>query len=147
IKVGHGRAQDMEAVPPNPPAEADPAIVQLIAEARAQFVETMNDDFNTPAAMAGLFEFNKIVNTLLNNEAPAAQGTLEALDTFYREASGQVLGILPERAATAANGDREAALIRLLIDLRAEARRHKDFATSDAIRDHLKALGVILEDG
>ncbi len=132
---------------PNLPQGADEGVAGVIAEARAAFVAAMDDDFNTAAALAGLFEFNKIVNTLLNAEAPVAQGTLQAIDAFYGETAGQVLGVLSGQSATVANADREAGLIRLLIELRAEARKRKDFATGDAIRNRLAALGVALEDG
>lgn len=129
------------------PSGSDPALVKTIDEARAQFIETMNDDFNTPAAMAGLFDFNKTVNTLLNGEAPMARETLEAIDAFYREVGGQVLGVIPDQSTGSVNAEREAGLIRLLIDLRAEARKRKDFATGDSIRTRLSDLGVTLEDG
>ena len=127
---------------------ADSGVETAIAEARAAFIAAMDDDFNTAAAIAGLFEFNKIVNTLLNAESPATRAALEAIDAFYREV-GSVLGIIPE-TATASSGDnaeREAGLIQLLIELRAEARKRKDFATGDAIRARLAGLGVTLEDG
>lgn len=132
---------------PGLPEGADGGMLQAIEDARAAFVEAMDDDFNTPAAMAGLFDFNKIANTLLNSDAPIQRGTLEAIDGFYRETGGQVLGVIPERASTLANGDREAGLIRLLIELRAEARKRKDFAAADSIRSRLAELGVTLEDG
>jgi cysteinyl-tRNA synthetase len=57
-----------------------------------------------------------------------------------------VLGIIPDQAESIANADREEGLIRLLIDLRAQARENKDWATADAIRDQLKELGIALED-
>jgi len=123
------------------------AFAAAIAETKSQFLQAMNDDFNAPAAIAALFDFGKVVNTLLNAETPAGRATLEAVDALYREIGGQVLGILPQPGAAVANAEREAGLIRLLVELRAEARRRKDFAASDAIRDRLKALGVSLEDG
>jgi cysteinyl-tRNA synthetase len=132
---------------PSLPAGADPAVLAAIASALAAFVEVMDDDFNTPAAMAGLFEFNKIVNSLLNGETPAGRETLAAIDAFYREAGGQVLGVIPDQAVNSSSAERAAGLIRLLIDLRAEARKRKDFAAGDAIRGRLAELGVALEDG
>jgi len=58
------------------------------------------------------------------------------------------LGIVPTQAAGgAANAEREGGLIRLLIELRAQARARKDFGQADAIRDQAKGLGVVLEDG
>jgi cysteinyl-tRNA synthetase len=118
-----------------------------LESARAAFVTAMEDDFNTPTAIAGLFDFNRSVNTLLNSGEPIAKETLEAIDMFYREAGGQVLGVIPDKASGSVNAEREAGMVRLLIELRNRARQNKDFATSDTIRDQLKALGVILEDG
>ena len=126
---------------------SDAAIAQAVAEARANFVEAMDDDFNTPVAMAGLFDFNKTVNTLLNGETPITRETLETIDTFYRETGGQVLGVIPDRVSASVDGAREAGLIRLLIELRADARKRKDFAAADSIRGRLTELGVTLEDG
>ncbi len=132
---------------PELPAGDDSGMSQAIAEARASIIEAMDDDFNTSAAFAVLFDFNKAVNTLLNADASAARGALEAIDAFYRETGGQVLGVIPETASTAGDAEREAGLIRLLIELRAEARKRKDFATSDAIRNRLAELNITLEDG
>jgi cysteinyl-tRNA synthetase len=118
-----------------------------IAEARAAFIAAMDDDFNSAAALAGLFEFNKIVNTLLNAETPATRGALEAIDAFYRDLNN-VLAIFPDSSvASDTNAEREAGLIQFLIELRAEARQRKDYAAGDAIRKRLAELGVTLEDG
>ena len=129
------------------PEGSDANVSAALAETKAKFLEALNDDFNAPAALAVLFDFGKVMNTLLNADTPAGRATLEAVDTLYRELGGHVLGIIPEQTSTAANAERESGLIRLLIELRAEARKRKDFATSDAIRDRLKAMGVTLEDG
>jgi cysteinyl-tRNA synthetase len=129
------------------PEGSDAALADELAGFKARFGEAMDDDFNAPAAVAGLFELSRLVNSLLNAERQPARGTLEAVDTLYRELGGQVLGIVPERGAAGASAEREAALIRLLVDMRAEARQRKDFATSDAIRQRLAEAGVLLEDG
>jgi len=127
--------------------DADDSLTAAIAETKGKFVEAMADDFNAPAAIAVLFDFAKVANTLLNAEAAPGRASLEAVDALYRELAGQVLGILPEATTTTESAEREAGLIRLLIEMRAEARKRKDFAQSDAIRDRLKEIGVILEDG
>jgi cysteinyl-tRNA synthetase len=106
----------------------------------------MDDDFNAPAALAVLQEMTRQVNILLNEEGPHSQGTLAAIDKLYRELGGDVLGIIPDQADSSANAEREEGLIRLLLELRANARAQKDWATSDQIRDQLRALGVVLED-
>ncbi len=129
------------------PGGEDGNVAAAIAETKSKFVEAMEDDFNAPAAIAALFDFSRVANTLLNAEAPPGRAALEAVDALYRELAGQVLGLLPEPATTSASAEREAGLVRLLIEMRAEARQRRDFAQSDAIRDRLKELGVILEDG
>ena len=122
-------------------------IKTALDEVRANFVAAMDDDFNAPAAIAALFDLSKLANTQLNTEITPTRPALQAIDAVYRELGGQVLGLIPEQAAVSVNAEREAGLIRLLIEMRAAARQHKDFAQGDAIRDRLKALGVVLEDG
>jgi cysteinyl-tRNA synthetase len=128
----------------------DSGLVEMTAladEARRRSIEALQDDFNAPVAIAALFEFARGVNTLLASETPPGQAALDAADTVYREIGGQVLGIVPEQAASGANAEREAALVKLLIELRAEARQQKNFALADSIRERARSAGVILEDG
>lgn len=108
----------------------------------------MNDDFNTPGALAALFDFAKQVNTLLAAHPRPHDETLNAIAAFYWELAGDVLGVLPvESADPGGSAAREETLIRLLAEIRAEARARKDFATSDRIREQLGQAGVALEDG
>jgi cysteinyl-tRNA synthetase len=86
------------------------------------------------------------VNALINEGGPQTQGTLAAIDALYRKLGGEVLGIVPEREEGAADAAREDGLVRLLIDLRNQARANKDWATADTIRNRLKELGIALED-
>lgn len=130
----------------SPGAEAGGDVGALVAETRRRCLEALDDDFNAPVAIAALFDFSRSVNTLLNAEASPGSAVLEAVDGLYREIGGQVLGIVPERAASDASAEREAGLIRLLIELRAEARAHKDFAMADSIRERARRLGVVMED-
>lgn len=126
--------------------EPNPHILTLLDEFKGNFTEKMDDDFNAPAALATLQEMTRQVNILLNEEGPHSQGTLAAIDKLYRELGGDVLGIIPDQAESSANAEREEGLIRLLLELRANARAQKDWAMSDKIRDQLRALGVVLED-
>jgi cysteinyl-tRNA synthetase len=72
---------------------------------------------------------------------------LNAINDTYNLLGGEVLGIVPVTSdLTGANAEREAGLIEMLIDMRAQARVRKDYAQSDAIRDRLAGLGVQLED-
>jgi cysteinyl-tRNA synthetase len=125
---------------------------QAAASYDEKFHAAMDDDFNTPGALAVLFELARDINKLREESAPAkAGGSAEAasLGATLRRLGG-VLGLLQRepraflRGGTA--GGLSDAQIEALIARRAEARRNKNWAESDRIRDELKAQGVILED-
>jgi cysteinyl-tRNA synthetase len=82
----------------------------------------------------------------LNEQGPQTQDTLAAIDQLYRELGGDVLGIVPDTIEGSASAEREAGLVRLLIELRAQARANKEWVTADTIRRQLNELGVVLED-
>jgi cysteinyl-tRNA synthetase len=116
-----------------------------IEKHRARFIEAMDDDFNTPAAIAALQEFTREVNTLLNSDQGVGRPTLAAIDALYRQLGGEVLGLVPDEE-TSASAEREEGLIRLLIELRQQARARQEYQTADQIRARLAELGVTLED-
>ncbi|MGQ9502552.1 MAG: cysteine--tRNA ligase [Anaerolineae bacterium] len=126
--------------------DIDAAFAEVIRYHKEQFVTAMDDDFNTPQALAVLFDFGREVNTLLNSDRVVTRATLEAIDNFYRVLGGTVLGLIPENLSTSAESGLEAQLMELIIRLRAEARARKDWATADAIRAELAQLGIVLED-
>lgn len=117
----------------------------LVEDVRRRFREAMDEDFNAPAALAVLFDFTREVNSGLGMEKGPGREDLEAFARLYRELASDVLGVLPKKGP--ASGDRESPLIRLLMDLRNEARARKDWALSDSIRDRLAKVGIVLEDG
>ena len=127
--------------------EASDEVGAMLNAAKEEFIEKMNDDFNSPAALSALQDLTRKVNTLLNEGEALSSGSLQAIDDLYRDLGGSVLGLVPDSAESNANAEREAGLIRLLIDLRAQARDNKEWATSDQIRDQLTELGVALKDG
>ncbi len=130
-----------------PAGEASAETIALLEKIKTNFIAKMDDDFNAPAALAVLQELTKQVNKMLNEGSAQTVGSLTAVDHLFRELGGEVLGIIPDEAAGSnADANREAGMVELLITLRAQARANKDWATSDQIRDQLKALGVTLED-
>ncbi|MBQ7170525.1 MAG: cysteine--tRNA ligase [Synergistaceae bacterium] len=110
----------------------------------AKFAEAMNDDFNTAAALGVLFDVVYLINTSLKENAtlPADFFTLSksALDEY-----DSILGVIGSDDAETEH-DEESAEIERLIQERTEARKAKNFARSDEIRDSLKARGIVLED-
>ena len=108
-----------------------------VSPAKAQFVEAMDDDFNTPRALAAMFELAREINRGKDEGADV----LGAQDTL-RELSG-VLGIsLYETAETSAAGP----FVQMLVNVRTELRAARQFDIADSIRDRLSELGVTIED-
>jgi cysteinyl-tRNA synthetase len=128
-----------------PEGDAGNAFLATLDKATSDFKAAMDDDFNTPKAIAVLQELTREVNTLLNIETSVGLSVLNAIHDTYTQLGG-VLGLIPQSDAADGNGQREAGLIELLIDLRARARASKNFAESDRIRNELAKLGVTLED-
>ncbi len=114
-----------------------------------QFSEDMDDDFNTPKAIATLYDLAKETNAVLTQ---SDSGKLEELYHIWNALAGDVLGILPARhlALSTQHSPKEkkalAHLIEIEIEKRNEARTKKDFAMSDAIRKELAKAGIVLED-
>ena len=131
----------------DPGEEADRGFLERIEEHKARFLAAMDDDLNAPQALAALFDLSRAVNTLLNSGQIVTAGTLAAIDGAYRALGGDILGVIPdELPQEGGESGLDAALRELLIDLRAAARKNKDWATADMIRDRLAAAGVALED-
>ena len=108
-----------------------------VSPAKAQFVEAMDDDFNTPRALAAMFELAREINRGKDEGADVlgAQGTL-------RELSG-VLGMsLDETAENSGAGP----FVQMLVNVRTELRAARQFDIADSIRDRLSELGVTIED-
>lgn len=129
-----------------PPGNVPPAVIEMIERHKQAFLEAMDDDFNSPQAIAAIFDFNKEVNTLLNADVPLSAPTLEALSTFYQTLGEDVLSLIPADLTTEVGGDLVDGLLKILISLRQETRTKKDWATADAIRNQLAEIGIALED-
>ena len=125
--------------------DADPAGGEAYVKA---FNEAMDDDFNTPEALATMFELVREINRVrVDDEGKAAQ-----LGAELRKL-GDILGVLqddPEnwlRGSDDGNSGLSDEAIEQLIQQRLEARANKDWAEADRIRDELKEQGILLEDG
>lgn len=128
------------------PENGENTFVEPIQTCRQEFIAAMDDDFNAPTALAALQTFTGEVNKLLNSGEPVNKATLTAIEALYDELGGQVMGILPKGEEQGISLRLTDGLIRLLIEVRQQARAEKNFARADQIRDQLKELGVILED-
>lgn len=108
---------------------------------RVQFEKAMDDDFNTADAITAIYELVRFINKSVTDEVSVEFANKE-LEMFNKLTS--VLGLL-EKADEKAE-DEDTALIEELIAKRTEAKKNKDFATADAIRDELSAMGITIKD-
>lgn len=115
------------------------------ANSKDAFYKAMNDDLNTSIAISHLFDIVKTINSVNDDRESLSTEDYKDLTSFFTTAVVDILGLKPE--TTASNtGNIEADLMDLIIDIRLNARKNKDFATSDIIRDKLKEAGVTLLD-
>lgn len=119
------------------------ALADAVATARARFVEAMDADFNTAGALAALFELVRAINTA--RDAGVGGAPFVAAQNALRELAG-VLG-LRLNPRPAAKVQDVAPFIDLLVEVRSELRKARQFALADLVRSRLADLGVTLEDG
>ncbi len=129
-----------------PSGTADLSYITDLDPHRDAFIEAMNDDFNTPQAIAALFDFSKSVNTLLASGQPVSRGTLAAMDSLYRDLGGKVLGIIPDDLSQEVGGELVEGLMDVILDIRQRYREAKDWKQADTLREQLKKLGIAVED-
>jgi cysteinyl-tRNA synthetase len=120
--------------------DSDDEAIKSFEARRAQFIAAMDDDLNTADAVSAIFELARDINAAVNDGSPSKK-LLAASVSIFDELCG-VLGILYSRKAQSIDTEIEA-----LIEKRQQARKARDFKTSDAIRDELKERGILLEDG
>ena len=122
------------------PAGSASELTSTADATKANFIATMDDDFNTAGAVAALFELVKAINTA--RDADATDDQLKAAQNMLRTLTG-VLGLRLQEKKGSADAD---GFINLLVEVRTEIRKQKLWQLSDLIRDKLKSLGVTIED-
>lgn len=109
------------------------------------FESAMDDNFNTPQALASVFDFIRDFNKFLNKNDKISEEVLENAKRFLTGTLTDVLGIKLFSKSEPRNS-KEGELIKLLINLRTNAKLDKNYSLADKIRDKLKEIGVVLED-
>ncbi len=120
-------------------SENDNEILELLGKRREQFIEAMDDDFNTADAIAAVFDLVRDINTNVIEKNPSKALCQGAADLF--DELTEVLGLVYNRKKESLDEEVEA-----LIAERTEARKNKNWARADEIRDTLKAMNIVLED-
>jgi cysteinyl-tRNA synthetase len=106
----------------------------------------MNDDLNTPILIAHLFEGVKWINLMSTEKEFLTEKDLETLKNLFDKYIFRVLGLLSESEGNLSD-THTPALIDLLLSLRQEAKKNKDFAMADQIRNQLSDMGIVIKDG
>ena len=130
-----------EEFPPGTSGEIDKTVAGL----KGKFEKAMDDDFNTPLALSNIFEAVRLGNEYLADEDLNPDEKAYAVKTLkeYIASSAHVLGL----ALTVSSVDKEESQkINKLVGLREEARKNKDYAESDRLRDELMSMGIVVED-
>ena len=130
--------------------DADVELAQMADKAMADFCEAMDDDFNTALAIGYMFtlskEINIYANNVINKGAAYDKGHFEHVMDVYRDMA-KVIGIFEgSLEMPVKEGELSSEAIEALIAERAEAKKAKNWARADEIRDSLKEQGIILED-
>ena len=106
----------------------------------------LDDDFNSPIAISHLFDACRTINQLADKKASITPDGLEALKTAFSTFCFDILGLASETNGNAGREEAFGQAIDLLLNIRAQAKANKDWATSDRIRNELSALGFEVKD-
>ncbi|MBN2089907.1 cysteine--tRNA ligase [candidate division KSB1 bacterium] len=123
-----------------------PVFQNLIKEYTEKFNLAMDDDFNTPQAIAAVFDFSRVLENLLQMESTPGLQTLQAIEHFYQSTCQDILGIIPENPIEETDIAVTENLMQLVLEIRQNARKTKNWELADKIRQHLQQSGIILED-
>ena len=114
-------------------------------EFRRRFCQAMDDDFSTPQAFAALFDLSREANTLLAEKKPNPEAIVDA-EHLFSTLGGDVLGIIPESLEAERSDLHMQEVMGVLVELRTNFRKNKDFGSADLIRDSLHKIGIVFKD-
>ncbi len=120
---------------------------KVLTDSKAKFIAGMDEDFNTALGMGAIFELVKEINRFLDTNEVSETGKkvmTEAVE-FIGEAMTEVLGV--ELKTEKQVGNMTAELVEYILELRTEAKKEKNYAKADAIRERLAEMGISIKDG
>jgi len=132
---------------------AEGSLLEETLQLRTDFLEKMDDDFNTGGGVSELFDLLRLLNKFADDNKLEEAGDVTKITSLTQAAGvlkelADILGLFRAKPETATGQDDQLVgqLVELLIEIRADARAQKDFATSDKVRDRLSEIGLTLED-
>ncbi|MFQ5999572.1 MAG: cysteine--tRNA ligase [Candidatus Bathyarchaeia archaeon] len=126
-------------------SETEKKFEKRVEELRNRFIEAMDEDFNTPRALAALFDLSREINRFLEGQKQASAGLLKRVYDGFLEL-GKVLGLFQKERAKKVSEKLVENLVNLLVELREDLRRKGEYELSDEVRAKLRELGVVVED-
>ena len=108
--------------------------------------EAMDDDLNTPVVIGYLFDLCRMINQVNDGTAKASETNLDLIKRLFNDYLFDVMGILPPDGAGQTNLKPYEDAVNLLLEIRAESKAKKDWATSDLIRNRLTEIGFQVKD-
>lgn len=109
-------------------------------------LDAMNDDLNTPIALSHIFDAVKTINAATDGNLELSQRNIDDLNHLFDTVLTGLLGILPEESAAGIDMEPYRKAVDLVLEVRANAKAQKDWATSDLIRDRLSEIGFNIKD-
>jgi cysteinyl-tRNA synthetase len=112
---------------------------------KANCDRALNDDLNSPILIAHLFDMVKMINLLSEGREKATRTDLDTLSLLFHQYLFDILGLMEEKE-TPGDSDVLPKVMELILDIRQEAKKNKNFALSDSIRDGLGKIGITVKD-
>ena len=120
---------------------------ELLNSLRERCQEAMDDDLNSPIVISHLFDSARAINTVFDGKGTISEADLKELREVWKTYAIDILGLQLDGAQDAGAGmDAYKGAIDMLLNMRLEAKRNKDWGTSDKIRNELTALGFTIKD-
>jgi cysteinyl-tRNA synthetase len=135
-----------KVLPEQEPQLEEDELLKAAQEATEAFEAAMDDDFNSAQAYAAMFELAKEINTYLTKENRQPYALTEASNTLIE--LGRTLGFDLETVEEDSKEDtgKLTQVMDLVLEIRQNARKNKDWGTADLIRDRVKEIGIVIED-
>jgi cysteinyl-tRNA synthetase len=130
----------------SPPNDMDKELDAKVSKLVGKLDEDMNDDFNTAKVLANMFELVPVINSIKDKTIAVtalSKDTFELLQKQFKIYLEDILGL---KSASEGDNAKLQGIMQLLIDIRKEAKKKKDFVTSDKIRNQLVQLGISIKD-
>lgn len=109
-------------------------------------LDAMNDDLNTPIALSHIFDAVKTINAATDGNLELSQRNIDDLNRLFDTVLTGLMGILPEESTAGIDMEPYRKAVDLVLEVRANAKAQKDWATSDLIRDRLSEIGFNIKD-